>query len=432
MGAFLLPVYLFVMTEPMMVHSNPTLVFSATGLISVTQADTYASVTDKDGPTSSTHVNTTEPASVILVAEPATRIESLLMYQVSVQLRRIYLPVLIAAGTFGNVIVVVIHCRLPPGQKSSMSVYFTALAISDSVVLWTGWFWVLQAFGITLSVGYHVQQRDYTHDVILDVLCRIRVWTSYAFSQVSSWILVSMTVHRTLSVVWPHKTRNILRKGGARKMVFFIVSFCTVTNAHTLYGHSLVPPPGALNGTARPRKAACFASFHSESYGEFFNNVWVWEDSVMAVLLPFACLIVTNTFLVRRVGQSLAEARETLAEGHRSDQQLAARGKKLSSMTVTVIATSVAFLLLTSPLAAYMIVQRALGRGGRGRDVRTRAADNLTLSSGLMTWYMNLAINFYIYCLTGARYRREFLRLFGWVGSIDTGSRGSRQVPSSD
>ena len=73
----------------------------------------------------------------------------------------------------------------------------------------------------------------------------------------------------------------------------------------------------------------------------------------MAMFLPFACLLVTNTVLVRKVGQSLREARDSLAEG-RSDP-FASRDKKMSSMTVTLIATSVAFLLLTAPVIVYMI-----------------------------------------------------------------------------
>ena len=92
--------------------------------------------------------------------------ESLPAYQASVQLNRVFLPVVIAAGTFGNVAVVVIHCRLPPSQRSGLSVYFTALAVSDTATLWTGWYETLATFGVTLSAEYHVH-RDYS-DVIVD------------------------------------------------------------------------------------------------------------------------------------------------------------------------------------------------------------------------------------------------------------------------
>ena len=105
--------------------------------------------------------------------------------------------------------------------------------------------------------------------------------------------------------------RNHLTKRNAKRTVVLIVSFCTLSNAHILYGHSLVAKD-------KGQKAFCFFTYVGERYGEFFNRVWVWEDMVVAVFLPFACLLVTNTVLIRKVGQSLREARDSLAEG-RSD-----------------------------------------------------------------------------------------------------------------
>ena len=73
---------------------------------------TGTSAVTEDDPTSSTHLNTTELGPVTVIDEPT--LESLLAYQVSEHLMHIYLPFVIIAGTLGNVVVVVIHCRLPP------------------------------------------------------------------------------------------------------------------------------------------------------------------------------------------------------------------------------------------------------------------------------------------------------------------------------
>ena len=81
-------------------------------------------------------------------------------------------------------------------------------------------------------------------------------------------------------------------------------------------------------------------------------------------------------------------------------------------MTITLIAMSVAFLLLTLPLAVYMILDRTLSYD-TVHDIRLRADSELAVSTGVVLWLTNLAINFYLYCLTGARYRAEFVKLFG-------------------
>ena len=370
--------------------------------LTVVPALTSASVISEDDSTSSASVSTTQLRDTTPVDEPL--LESLPMYRASVELKRVCLPFIIAAGTFGNVVVVLIQRRFPSNHRSCLSVYFTALAVSDTMALWTAWFWVLETFGVTLSVEYHLH-RNYS-DVVVDALCRVRVWAAYTFGQISAWILVSMTIHRALSIVLPHRTNKFLTQTSTWNVVVFIVLLCTLSNAHIFYGHSLRP---ANDG----QTAVCFFSFVNGRYGDFFSRLWVWEDIVVAVFLPFTCLIVTNSVLVRKVGQSLREARENLADG-RSDQ-FASREKKMSSMTLTLIAMSIAFLVLTSPVCVYMILERTLA-DDMVRDVRVRAASELGFSVGMVMWFTNVAINFYLYCLTGARYRAEFLRLVGCAG----------------
>ena len=51
--------------------------------------------------------------------------------------------------------------------------YFTALAISNTTMLWMGWYEMMEAFWVWLSTEYHVQ-RDHS-DGIMDALCWIRV-----------------------------------------------------------------------------------------------------------------------------------------------------------------------------------------------------------------------------------------------------------------
>ena len=371
-------------------------------------ANTSTPLVSGDDPTTSAeHPNTTDFGPVAPTNELTA--ELLLMYRASLELKRIYLTIVIVAGTFGNVVVVVIQRRLPSTQKSSMSVYFTALAVSDTAVLWMGLFDMLETYGDTLVVEHHVS-RGFT-DVVVDALCRIKVWISYAFGEISAWILVSMTIHRALSIVWPYRTRKLMTTRNTVKVVVFIFLFCALANAHLFYGHSLVP-------AGKGQKAVCFHSFVSERYSEFFNPVWVLVDMVIAVYLPFVCLFATNTVLVRKVGQSLREAKESLTEGSAGSNQLASRDKKLSSMTLTLIIMSVAFLLLTSPVNFMYMVR--MWSYDTGNDIRLRAATELAFSAGLVLWYTNVAINFYLYCLTGARYRAEFLRLFGCGGSTHT------------
>ena len=68
----------------------------------------------------------------------------------------------------------------------------------------------------------------------------------------------------------------------------------------------------------------------------------MWEDIVVGVLTHFA-----SVHRACPEGGPVSEGRSNLF-----------REKKLSSMTLTLIATSVAFLLLASPVCVYMTLER--------------------------------------------------------------------------
>ena len=145
----------------------------------------------------------------------------------------------------------VIYYLLPPNQTSSMSVYFTALAISDTTTLWMGWFYLLQTFGITPTVEYHMQRDNCD---VMDALCQLRVWITYGFNQLSAWILVAMTIHPAVSIVWPRRARKLSKRCNAVTVVVFIDLLCALTSAHLLHGHFLQP-------TTDSQRAECFFSF---------------------------------------------------------------------------------------------------------------------------------------------------------------------------
>ena len=125
-----------------------------------------------------------------------------------------------------------------------------------------GWFYLLETFRVPLTVEYRVQRLD--SDLVMDALCRLRVWISYAFNQMSAWILVAMTTHRAFNIVWPHRASKLSKRCNAVTVVVSIDLFCALTNAHLLYGHSLQP-------TEDSQTAECFFQLLNESHGRFFE-----------------------------------------------------------------------------------------------------------------------------------------------------------------
>ncbi|XP_025104590.1 uncharacterized protein LOC112570386 [Pomacea canaliculata] len=72
-------------------------------------------------------------------SEKQSIIEWFLNFDPQVVMWQFIPPVIIVLGTFGNVMTIVIMRRMSEGQSShTMSLYFTALAVSDLVLLYSG------------------------------------------------------------------------------------------------------------------------------------------------------------------------------------------------------------------------------------------------------------------------------------------------------
>ncbi|KAL8606322.1 hypothetical protein ACOMHN_024217 [Nucella lapillus] len=100
-------------------------------------------------------------------------------------------PVLIISGTFGNVMIVVVMRGMRGSQSTAcLSVYFTALAVSDQCLLMTSvlWFWIDVVFSWPPSFFSY------------GLLCKLPKCVWYTCSVTSAWFLVAMTYQRVTRV----------------------------------------------------------------------------------------------------------------------------------------------------------------------------------------------------------------------------------------
>ena len=310
------------------------------------------------------------------------------LFRAAVWINKVVLVVILVLGFFGNTMTLVLQRRMGRGGGSGMSVFISSLAVSDSAMLLVlGMSMYFYTFGIFV-MDYH------------DVLCKVIYWLMYVIASTSSWILVAMTLQRAASIVWPHR---ITREWTARKAkitVLVIVVMFMIVNCHILYGRRLQ--------SLSSGQTVCF--FVSEEYEHFFDHVWPVVDIVLSSLVPFVLLISANVVLVKRVRQAMKEARQALAGG--STDQVKVRQQKTSRMTLTLVCVSVAFLVLTSPVCVLYLMRRAFNPA-ISMDINETAKSYLAEYIGNTLWLANNAINFYIYVMTGSRYRAAMASVCG-------------------
>nr|KAG5712789.1 hypothetical protein BaRGS_007386 [Batillaria attramentaria] len=282
-------------------------------------------------------------------------------------------------GTLGNVLIVVVMRRM---RGDHMPVLFTALALSDLIIIYTG---LLRRY-IEYTFAFEIRH-------IHDLVCRLHMFVVYLCSTTSAWFLVAMTMLRVTSIMFPHSGALLHTQKGAYVIVFVIVMASSLFCAPFLFGFTL---HDSLD-------LGCLF-YNDESLIYYFLEVYPWAETFIMSLIPFCIIVITNSILGWKVVRSVRVARDIVTSAR--PDHVSSREKHASSLFATLVTVSVAFLCLTSPVCIFKIIYHSgiLGRTAEELDAEWAVCHLL--------WYSNSAVNFYLYCLTGTRFREELRKLF--------------------
>ncbi|KAL8604340.1 hypothetical protein ACOMHN_028103 [Nucella lapillus] len=322
-------------------------------------------------------------------AEADERTENIpLLYTVSVYIWYLVSPAILLLGNFGNVMTIIIMQRMK-SEESVINLYFMAFAVVDLVSLDIILFgeWVGMAF------GYFIENQH-------PILCKIFNWMIVS-TTISGWFLVGLTFHRAVSVVWPHRVNLLCTRRLAIVQIVGMTLFPSLAYSHYLYGYE-------LNFSKETGDYSC--ELKSGRYLTFVNEIFTYIDMVLYSLLPFTCIICANGVLVWALRGTVRMARHNLAE----KESVAAREKATFSVTRTVIVLCVRYVMLTLPASVDYIFGSFFLTAA---EVPSPEEAKTYLSSLVMHMLMfsNNAVNFYLYCLTGKRFRVEFIRIFWYA-----------------
>ena len=307
----------------------------------------------------------------------------LVLTQASMWIDR-FIIVVVVFGLFGNVMTVLVVRRL---RWSALTAYFTALALSDLTLLCLTAFrtWLIQTF----SYDYFTLNR---------VVCKLCLWLLYVTGVLSPWVLVAMTVQRVMSVVWPHRVNGFCTRTKAVVFLASVAAFLCLLHSPLLYAIDLA--------YLENETVAFDCTFSHQEYEDFMQAYWSWVDLLLFSVLPSVILIGSNAILIKGLATSVKAARAALSAG--SSDQLDNRQRKVSSVTVTLVVVSAAFLLLTLPMSVFLMLYQFINV----EEEYMYYAFELFRALCNCLWTCNSAINFYVYCLTGSKFRAECFEMF--------------------
>ena len=253
-------------------------------------------------------------------------------------------------------------------RVTTTSLYLTVLAVTDLILLYIGLFslWLQQQFGI---------QRALTNT------CPVfRAVINFAV-QFEAWIIVSVSLERLVAVWFPVKHKYYFTRPKAAMGLVILAIPLIAETSHFYYTHDI--------STCNTKKTYIY-------FGQF---IYPWISITLASLLPFLIMFLTSIGIVWKLLKN-KQAK-----------------KKFSSMTITLFTVSVTFFITTCPICIIIIAFPILMKEG---DTTVDEFHNYVIARGVfnLLYYINNAINFVLYCLSGRRFRRELLIMIGFKNRI--------------
>ena len=312
--------------------------------------------------------------------------------QMGVLMAKIVYPVLLVAGTIGNLLSVIVFSRKNM-RKSTTNIYLLALSIADLIFLYASLTreWIVYAFNYDIRTA-----NKWT--------CKLQYWLYYVTSDFSVWILTTVTIVRMMSIFKPVSRKTRFFKRRARLVFVCLFLFSAMLHSHFLFGIEL-----QKNTWSKTKEYTC--GIGTRLYHIFINHVWHYIDLFAFSLIPFFILSVSNISIIVRV----------VSKNRKINRQLAASSsslskERISSMTKLLLILNVVFIICTAPICVYLIGMKYWIPA----DVPKRIQEQDPWWVGVnLLMYINSAFNFFLYSLSGSRFRQELQRLFSWKAKLE-------------
>jgi hypothetical protein len=308
-----------------------------------------------------------------------SRIENI----VSDYLWKICPPILFCFGLTGNILTILIIKRLGFRKQPTLT-FLLCLAISDIFVLSTGLprYWILYVFQYDLRTTSNAN-------------CKLYYFFLYMTMQLSSWILVGVTVERLIKVYFPMKYRGLFSYKTVIIGLFVTLFILVLVNGHFFF----------TNGINNYTDGEC-GSLNPEFF-YFDENIFTFIDFSILSAVPFIIMLICNILLIR-VLRKVQKERALMM--HKSVYQRTTRFSV--KMTKMLVACTLYFLIATAPISIYFILDTyLLPVYEQENNCAAVSRMDLAWSITFILQFSNSCINFYLYTATNDRFYKELKAL---------------------
>ena len=191
-----------------------------------------------------------------------------------------------------------------------------------------------------------------------------------------------MTFDRFYGIIRPHKASSFNTVKKARITCIFIIIFGILYNT-----------PHIFLATDRGYDCIPYAKNMDTNYGK----VYYWFSFVVNYSFPFASLLIMNSFIIHAIG-----TRKKLSVVNENDKKAKTSEKQVF---IILLPVTFSFLLSTTPTYMLFLLNMIIDFN---QSPKSQADFQLFFVISQRTWYANNGINFFLYILSGTKFRNDF------------------------
>ncbi|ESO07816.1 hypothetical protein HELRODRAFT_191051 [Helobdella robusta] len=331
----------------------------------------------------------------------------------------IFGPCLFTIGIIGNILILLVM-RQPIMRGTSTCLYLCWMALADVFALISGMVpeW-LEYSGILVFKE------------ISPNTCKLEKLTFYTSGDASIWICISFTIDRLMAVCFPFVESFTHTPVSANYNVMLIFFLALVKNLHVIWTRGaeykvvehLVSNVSFYNGVNASHSENFTTNTSTEvflnrtvqmvfnetillsncgsptkEYRYFERYVRPWIASTLVSFIPSIVIVICNFFIVRKLLHLKSNKNKIPSESEQST---------VLQMTILCLTASICFVVCNIP-SLIMLIGKPYWQDAGGR---TTSIYNLAKPIVNQIFYVNHSANFFLYCVTGKRFRQTLYRM---------------------
>ncbi len=303
-------------------------------------------------------------------------------YDIARYLMKYVPPFLLVISLIGNTFPFLVFNR-PAMKNSPTAFYFRTLALVDMCVIL-----------ITMLPETVFSFGSFNIVAVSRWNCRFHTWLNYIGFETAAWILVFASIERFLGILFPLQWKKHISVHRSRFSVIILIMVISLANSSILITMDI--QTGISASGQEVKKCNIIGSGVGVWYA---TTIFPWIGFLLHAIIPFFLILFSNTVNLICVLHANYKRRKNLSSGQQQDN-------RIFNMVTILLMTSFTYLLLTGPLCAFVLGSNWFHLQAGNQAFFAKA--HLWQKTGKILMFLNHTINFFVYYISGSKFRQEF------------------------